>query len=104
MARVFRGMAPEQLWQAINPWRFFENASFTGISVNLGQSGNPQAEEAILDEVGSYGRQLGRMGDALEVIMKHMDKSDLSEKERDALAALRLQLKAIRKVKKRNGS
>ncbi|WP_043878709.1 hypothetical protein [Azorhizobium caulinodans] len=104
MANLFRGLAPEQLWQAINPWRFFENASFTGISVNLGQSGNPQAEEAILDEVGSYGRQIGRIGDALDVIMAHMDKTGLSPEEQDKLTALRFQLEAVRKVKARNGS
>ncbi|WP_029005963.1 hypothetical protein [Azorhizobium doebereinerae] len=104
MARMTMGLAPDQLWQSINPWRFFEKANFTGVSINLGQSGNPQAEQAILDEVGSYGRQLGRIGDALEVLMAHVDMATLTPKEQDALTALRFQLEAVRKVKARNGS
>ncbi len=103
MAQLSRGLAPDQLWQAINPWRFFEKANFTGININLGQSSNPRAEEAILDEVGSYGRQLGRIGEALAVLMAHVDTSTLTPQEQDALTALRFQLEAVKKVKERNG-
>jgi hypothetical protein len=55
----------------------------------------------VFDEVGSYGRQLGRIGDALEVLIKHADQKELDPKERDALAKLRFQLEAIEAIKKR---
>jgi hypothetical protein len=35
------------------------------ININLGQSSAPEVEQEILEDVGSYGRQLGRIGDAL---------------------------------------
>jgi len=49
--------------------------------------------------VGSYGRQLGRIGDALEVILKHVKLTGLTRDEEDALAVLRGQLAAVRQVK-----
>ncbi|TDT96883.1 MULTISPECIES: hypothetical protein [Azorhizobium] len=101
--RMF-GWAPDELWQSINPWRFFEKSQLSFFTLNFGSSGNPAAEEAILDDVGSYGRQLGRIGDALEVLMAQVDVSKLAPKEQDALTALRFQLEAVKKVKERNGS
>ena len=42
-------------------------AQFGLVNVNLGQTPRPDIEQKVLDEVGSYGRQLGRIGDALEL-------------------------------------
>jgi hypothetical protein len=95
-------LAPEKLWQAINPWTFYQQgAQFGLINVNLGQTPRPDIEEAVLDEVGSYGRQLGRIGDALEVILKHVKLEGLNKDEEDALTILGAQLAEIRKIKKR---
>lgn len=90
--------------QAINPWSWvFGTGQFGFINVNLGNSGNPEIEQEVLDEVGSYGRQLGRIGDALAVLIKHTDKQGLSEDEQDVLLELRQQLKKIDAIKKRKG-
>ena len=95
-------VAPEKLWQAINPWTFFnQGAQFGLVNVNLGQTSRPDIERAVLDEVGSYGRQLGRIGDALEVLIDHVALDGLSEDEADALTILKGQLAEIRKVKQR---
>ncbi len=95
-------LAPEQLWQAINPWSFYQQgAQFGLINIELGRTAHPEVEQAVLDEVGSYGRQLGRIGDALEVLMNHVKLDDLSPAESDALNILRGQLAEIRKVKQR---
>ncbi|HEX3664198.1 MAG TPA: hypothetical protein VHU23_03075 [Rhizomicrobium sp.] len=95
-------LAPDKLWQAINPWTFYQQGAQLGfINIDLGQSSDPQTEQAILDKVGSYGRQLGHIGDALEVILKHVDLGKLSASERDALDVLRGQLAEIRQVKQR---
>jgi len=60
-------------------------------TVNLGTSSQPAVETDVLAEVGSYGRQLGRLGDALHVLLQHVqiDPSRLSDDECQALEALR---------------
>jgi hypothetical protein len=95
-------LAPDKLWQAINPWSFYnQGAQFGLINIELGQTAHPEIEQAVLDEVGSYGRQLGRIGDALEVLVRHVDHAKLSKEEDDALAILMGQLAEVRKVKAR---
>jgi hypothetical protein len=98
-------LAPDQLWQAINPWSFYNQGAQLGlINISLGQTSHPDIERKVLDEVGSYGRQLGRIGDALEVLIGHFDQSGLDQPEKDALAILMGQLAEIRKVKQRGHS
>lgn len=103
MSKTFQlSLAPERLWQAINPWTFYqEGVQFGFININLGQTPHPEVEQAILNDVGSYGRQLGRFGDALEVILNHVKLDSLSQAEKDALSVLRGQLAAVRQVKNR---
>lgn len=95
-------IAPEKLWQAINPWSFYNQGAQLGlVNINLGQTPHPEIEQKLLDEVGSYGRQLGRIGDALEVLIDHIRLDGLSKAETDALVILKGQLAEIRKVKSR---
>ena len=103
MANAFQlSLAPKELWQAINPWSFYQQgAQFGFINIDLGQTNHPDVEQSILDEVGSYGRQLGRIGDVLEILMNHIDLKGLSKAEQDSLDVLRGQLAAVRKVKQR---
>jgi hypothetical protein len=42
------------------------------ISINLGEAGSPETEAEILRRVGSYGRQLGKITDAMTVLLKHL--------------------------------
>jgi hypothetical protein len=94
-------LAPQKLWQAINPWNFYQQgAQFGLVNIELGQTPHPEVEQAVLDDVGSYGRQLGHIGDALEVILDHLTLTGLTEKEEDALAVLRGELAKIRQVKR----
>ena len=93
-------LAPSKLTQAINPWTWnFQGAQFGLFNIDLGQSRDPALERTILDEVGSYGRQLGRIGDALEVILRHVDLGALSKPESDAIALLKAQLIEIDRIK-----
>ncbi|HVJ55076.1 MAG TPA: hypothetical protein VM689_21635 [Aliidongia sp.] len=103
MSKSFQlSLAPQELWQAINPWSFYQQgAQFGLVNIDLGQTPHPETEQAILDEVGSYGRQLGRIGDALEVLLKHVELDGLTPAERDTLAVLEGQLAAVRQVKAR---
>lgn len=95
-------LAPEWLSQSILPWSLFQNASLSGITINIGETPRPETERAILDEVGSYGRQIGRIGDALEVLIRHFDRSGLPPEEKDALTVLEGQLAQIRAIKRRD--
>ena len=93
-------LAPDQLWQAINPITAYQQgAQFGFINLDLGAAGESDLERKLLDKVGSYGRQLGRIGDALEVILKHVKLGNLKPDEQDALDILKGQLAAVRQVK-----
>lgn len=74
------------------------------INVHLGHSIAPEVEAEVLDEVGTYGKQLGRIGEAMEVLLDHLEPTlKLSEKEKDAFLALRGMLAQIRTIKRRHG-
>lgn len=102
-ATPFRfNLAPERLWQAINPLTILtEGGQFGLINISLGETRHPEVERAVLAEVGSYGRQLGHIGDALDVLIDLVDQSVLEPEQKDALAILKGELAEIRKVKKR---
>jgi hypothetical protein len=91
--------------QVINPWtwtmRVF-GGQFGLINVNLGTTPNPDAEQAILDEVGTCGRQIGRIGDALAVLLRHLDRTKLDPTELTAISALENQLAEVDRVKQRH--
>jgi hypothetical protein len=92
--------------QSIAPWTsFFSNLgnNFNFLSLNLGRSSNPDVEQEILAEVASYGKQLGRIGDALAVLVTHFKPDrDLTPDEAEALHELKRLLDDIAKVKARN--
>lgn len=90
--------------QTINPWNWFMKTvggQFGLININLGKSADPELEEQILNDVGTYGRQIGQIGDALAVLIKHAKLSNLSEDDRRALTALQFQLDEIARLKAR---
>jgi hypothetical protein len=96
-------IAPEKLWQSINPWTFYQQGAQIGlINIDLGQTPHPEIEQKILDDVGSYGRQIGRIGDALEVLLRHVQLDNLTTEEQDALSILRGQFAEIRQIKQQD--
>ena len=95
-------LAPEKLWQAINPWTFYQQgAQFGLVNIELGQTPHPEIEQEILDEVGSYGRQLGRIGDALEILIKYADLSRMDDDEKAAIKVFEGQLAQVQQIKRR---
>ncbi len=91
--------------QSINPWTWFFNpvdSPFSVITVNMGSSANPLVEEHILEDVGSYGRQIGRIGDALRVLLAHIKLDNLSPVEQQAIDALKDQLDTVDLIKMQN--
>ena len=91
-------MAPTNLNQPILP-----NWSFNLFNVNMGASSNAAIEQEALQTVGSYGKQIGHLAEALEVIIGKLDllgSNDLSVQEKDALRIFLGDVAAIRKIKR----
>ncbi len=93
-------LAPTRLTQTINPWTFSLGSLFT---VNLGDSGDTELEARMLDKVGSYGRQIGRLGDVLGVLVSLAETSgkldSLSQADRAKIDDLKAQLKRVQALK-----
>ena len=88
----------------ILPWNWMANLvgnRFSWFTVNLGRSSAPEVEADILNEVGSYGRQLGRIGDVLEVLVNKLPRESLSDHERAAVEDFSAQLREIRRIKQK---
>ncbi len=90
-------LAPTALTQPILPsW------SFHLFNVNLGVSSNAALEQEALQKVGSYGKQIGHIAEALEVLVHKLgvlDHPDLTPAERDTLAVFLGDVAAVRKLK-----
>ena len=73
--------------QAINPlsWLFRTNAQTGLINITTGRSDDPALEHRIVADVASYGRQLGRVIDALCVVVAELPDDDLTRQQRDVL-------------------
>jgi hypothetical protein len=72
-------------------------------TINLGQSSDPNIEKDALS-VASYGKQLGRIGDALVVLLKHVDIGKLSPDEEAAIRDLKTMLNEIANKKEKHGA
>jgi hypothetical protein len=87
--------------QFIAPWSWFvRQAGQLGlINVSFGHTPAPDVEAQVLEDVGSYGRQLGRLADAVEVLIATLDRNSLSPEQQVAISAFETQLKEVRGVK-----
>jgi hypothetical protein len=89
------GSVSQTFAQTFAPWM--------NLTVNLGQSTNPEVEKDALC-VASYGKQLGRIGDALIVLLRHFEhKEKLDEAEKQAITDLQSMLNEIANVKEKHG-
>jgi hypothetical protein len=89
---------------AVEQWiRTFGQIGLVNI-VFPGRGTDPPLEAAILEDYG-YGRQLGRVVGALEVLLTHcqerLAEAPLSDAERDALEGFRSMASEIRRAKVR---
>jgi|1186.fasta_scaffold77915_2 hypothetical protein len=84
--------------QSFNPFQWWgQQAGF--ININTTRTDNPALERRIVEQVASYGRQLGRIVDALDVLVSRYDDTDHSAAERDALREFTRMARAIDAVK-----
>jgi hypothetical protein len=72
------------VWQAINPWSWWLES--TGqqvgfINIYRTEAGDPEQELEIVENVASYGKQLGRIVEALSIVLRHGSFSSLEPDE-----------------------
>jgi hypothetical protein len=90
-------LAPENLNEPILPgWQF------SLFSVNLGDSSDPAIEKAAIKKIGSYGKQIGHLAEALEVVIEQMKllDADISPEKKDVLKIFLGDAAAARGVKR----
>jgi hypothetical protein len=69
------------------------------VNISLEGAGDPQLERRIVEDVASYGRQLGRVLDALDVVVRRGLPKNLSQDDRRAvgdLEVLRAEIEALK--------
>lgn len=105
---IFRLPLSGNVTQSILPWTWLFNpvGSQVGlVNIALGPSSNPAVEEEVLTEVASYGKQLGRIEDALQVLLAHFHpEKKLTASENQAIDDLKALLKDIAAVKKKHAA
>jgi len=92
--------------QSINPWTMLFNpiGSQVGlVNIEMGQSSRPEVEQQVLGDVGSYGKQIGRIEEALIVLLDHFNPSrPLTDQEQQAIGDLRELVSQVEKIKQRH--
>lgn len=87
--------------QAINPWSWATHAAgqFGFININTSKAGNPALEQDIVQNIASYGQQLARLLDVVNMLLEHSDLSKLSaqqQKDLQAFQQMSLKIDAVR--------
>ncbi len=91
-------LAPSRLDQTINPWTW-NIGSMSLFSVNLGESSDADLERRMLDQVGSYGRQIGQIGDALKTLIDHLEAEHPGLKDDKAVKKFKAQIALVDTLK-----
>lgn len=81
--------APQSLNEPILPW------TFADVVVNENNSGDPATEQAIVGK-DSYGRQLGRISDALAFLIDRLSDKEKSDKAIQAFSEMKVQIDKIK--------
>ena len=87
--------------QWINPMTWFMSGN--QVNVYLGESSAPEVESDVLDRVGTYGKQLGQVTDAVIVLLRHLpDRTSLPPDEREALAKFEAMAADVATIKEKH--
>ena len=90
--------------QWINPMTAWFSGNRLTANVYLGESSAPEVEGEILDRVGTYGRQLGQIADAVTVLLRYLpDRSSLPAADRAAIEKFEAMAGEIDAIKMRHG-
>ena len=104
---VFRLPLSGNVTQSILPWTWNFNpvgGQVGLVNINLGQSSEPKIEEEVMTDIASYGKQLGRIEDALLALLDtYTPKAEPTTEEAKAFSAFRDLVRQIEAVKKKHG-
>jgi hypothetical protein len=101
---VFKLPLSGDVVQNISPFTAFMSpigSQFGLINITLGQSSAPAVEAEVLSDVGTYGKQLGQIGDALLVLIERMPK-DMKLDVESSIIALKDMLREVADIKERH--
>jgi hypothetical protein len=89
--------------QWINPITSWFSGNQISANVYLGESSSPDTEAEILDRVGTYGRQLGQVTEALIVLLRHLPNGiKLTKDESKAIKAFEKMADEIATIKEKH--
>jgi hypothetical protein len=103
---AFRLPLSGDVTQLINPMTWFLHSAGNQIGVvniNMGKSSDPDLEQQIIEDVGTYGKQIGQISDALRVLLDNVDLGKLKAKDERAIRAFRFQLDEVDRLKAQRG-
>jgi hypothetical protein len=80
---------PKTFNEPILPW------TFAGVVVNSGNSSDPATEQAVVSSE-SYGRQLGRISDALEYLINKLSEEEKQNKPIQPFLAMKEKIDEIK--------
>jgi hypothetical protein len=92
-------LAPNSLVQPILP-NWFDH--FSLMTVEIGESSGTEIETEALKEVGTYGKQIGHLAEALEVVIEHlglMQDKTLATDKKDVLTVFLADVAKVRQIK-----
>jgi hypothetical protein len=88
--------------QAFQYWTKMTMGQVGLININMGKSSDPALEQKIIEDVGSYGRQIGQLSDALMAVLQHMKTDSWDPECKEAVEKFKLQAKEVAKLKERH--
>src|SRR5262249_37415060 len=102
---VFKLPLSGDVVQSIYPSFFSPTGNQFGlVNITVGQSSSPEVERDVLSDVGSYGKQIGQIADALLVVIEHLEgDADGTLKRDKAIRQFKEMMQAVAKVKEGHG-
>jgi hypothetical protein len=104
---VFKLPLSGDVVQSINPITSFfspTGGQFGLVNITIGQSSAPEVEKDVLSDVASYGKQIGRVADALLAVIEHLEEQPGHALGEDkAIIAFKELMHSIATVKDRHG-
>lgn len=91
-----------QFFDLMNSWFRNIGGQIGLVNITVGSTADPDLEKRILEGVGTYGRQVGRISDALRVLVEQAVKNGgLKEPQKKALDAFIYQVDEVDAIKKK---
>lgn len=93
--------------QTINPWTIWLkswNQQLGFINITNVESGDYEMEKRIIEEVASYGRQLGWISEVLNLVRNRVDFGVLDKEQSESLEQFDKLIEDVKAIKEKSGS